>query len=76
MSIFRIYPEKSNTIASGIFSALNSGQNAVSELWYGGGGQSIAPQKRNSMSRLLLYFNLSSFLYADIVNRIFNSGIY
>jgi hypothetical protein len=61
MSVYRIYPEKSNTIASGtLFQHLNSGQNAVSELWYGGGGDNTYPQLRNSISRLLLYFDLST----------------
>jgi len=59
MSIYRIYSEKSNTIASGVFQNLNSGQNAVSDLWYGGGGDGIAPLKRNSLSRLMLYFDIS-----------------
>ena len=58
MSVFRIYPTKSNTIASNNFSNLNSGQNAVADLWYGGGGTDTAPEKRNSISRFLLYFNL------------------
>ncbi len=59
MSIFRIYPTKSNTIAGSYFSALNSGQNAVTDLWYGGGGTDTAPEKRNSVSRFLMYFDIS-----------------
>ena len=60
MSIFRIYPSKSNTIASGSYANLNSGQNAVTDLWYGGGGTDTAPEKRNSLSRFLMYFDLSN----------------
>jgi len=59
MSIFRIYPSKSNTIASGVYSSINSGQNSVTDLWYGGGGTDTAPSKRNSISRFLLNFDLS-----------------
>lgn len=59
MSIFRIYPSKSNTIAGSSFSNLNSGQNAVTDLWYGGGGTDTAPDKRNSTSKFLLNFDLS-----------------
>lgn len=51
MSIFRIYSKKNNTIASGSFENFNSGQNAVSELWYGGIGQTT-----NSISRYLIKF--------------------
>jgi len=59
MSVFRIYPSKSNTIAGGSYVALNSGQNAVTDLWYGGGGTDTAPEKRNSYSRFLCKFDLS-----------------
>jgi len=57
MAIFRIYPEKSNTVANGLFSDLNSGQNAVTDLWYGG-GKSTELYNRNSISRFLMYFNI------------------
>lgn len=60
MSIFRIYPSKSNTIASSTFSNLNSGQNAVTDLWHGGGGTDTAPDKRNSISRFLMKFDLTN----------------
>ena len=60
MSIFRIYPSKSNTIASGNYNSLNSGQNAVTDLFYGGGGTDTAPDKRNSVSRFLVKFDLSN----------------
>lgn len=61
MSIFRILPERSNTIASGIYSLYNSGQNHITELWYGGGGTDTSPEKRNSYSRFLIYFDLTDF---------------
>jgi len=60
MSVFRIYPSKSNTIAGSYYSNLNSGQNTVTDLWYGGGGTDTAPDKRNSVSRFLLYFDLTN----------------
>ena len=56
MSVFRIYPSKSNTIANGLYQNYNSGQNATSDLWYGGGEISSI---QNSVSRLLMYFDLS-----------------
>jgi len=59
-SIFRIYPSRSNTIASGNFASFNSGQNAVSELWYGGGG---AGAKKNSISRFIMKFDLTDLQY-------------
>lgn len=60
MSIFRIYPNKSNTIASGPFEHFNSGQNEVSELWYGGGNVAgTFFERRNSISRFLVKFDLS-----------------
>ena len=65
MANYRIYPKKSNTIASGIFQNLNSGQNAITELWYGGGGTGVVPKIRNSISRFLMYFDLT-----DLKNKI------
>ncbi len=53
MGRFRIYPEKSNTIASGFFSNFNSGFNPATLLWYGGSGS------RNSISKYLIKFDLS-----------------
>lgn len=70
MSIFRIYPDKSNTIASGVYKNYNAGQNAVAELWYGGGGTDTAPEKRNSISRFLVKFDLS-----ELINKINNKEI-
>ena len=59
MAIFRIYPSKSNTIASGVYQIFNSGQNAVTNLWYGGGGTETSPEKRNSISRFIMQFDLN-----------------
>lgn len=59
MSVFRVYPSKSNTIAGSYFSNINSGQNSVTDLWYGGGGTNTSPEKRNSFSRFLIYFDLT-----------------
>jgi len=65
MSVFRILSTKSNTIASGLYRSYNSGQNACTDLWYGGGEvQSV----RNSLSRHLIYFDLT-----DLQNK-FNSS--
>lgn len=58
MGVFRIYPEKSNSIASGVYQNFNSGQNAVVDIWYGGGGTDTAPERRNSISRFIVKFNL------------------
>lgn len=52
MGRFRIYPEKSNTIASGFFRNFNSGFNPSALLWYGGSNT------RNSISKYLIQFNL------------------
>lgn len=62
MGVFRIYPEKSNTLASGSYSNFNSGQNAVTDLWYGGGGTDTAPERRNSISRFIIKFDLSELI--------------
>lgn len=53
MGRFRIYPEKSNTIASGYYSDFNAGFNPGALLWYGGTG------RRASVSRHLLQFDLA-----------------
>lgn len=63
MSVFRIYPTKSNTIASSpAYEYYNSSQNPVSDLWYGGGFEEGGVFRPNSVSRLLLYFDLSEYL--------------
>lgn len=65
MSIFRIYPSKSNTIASGIYSNFNSGQNSISDLWYGGGGTDTSLERRRSVSRFIVKFDLD-----ELVNKL------
>lgn len=72
MGILRIYPVKSNTIASGIYQVFNSGQNAVTDLWYGGGGGSTdsAIEKRNSYSRFIVKFDIS-----DLQNKLLSQEI-
>jgi hypothetical protein len=60
--IFRIYPNKSNTIASGAYEKFNSGQNAVTDIWFGGGGTDTVLQKRNSISRFIVKFDLNELV--------------
>ena len=60
MSVFRIYANKCNTIASGPFVNFNSGQNPVSNIWFGGGISST-----NTYSRFLMEFDL-----ADLQSRL------
>jgi len=62
MGVFRIYPSKSNTISSGAYQNYNSGQNAVTDLWYGGGGTDTAPERRNSISRFIVKFDLNELI--------------
>lgn len=57
MSRIRIYPEKENTIASGVYQSYNSSQNAVADLWYGGGTETVG-ERSASISRHLMYFDL------------------
>lgn len=73
MGILRIYPEKNNTIASGAYQFFNSGQNAVTDLWYGGGGTDTAPEKRNSYSRFIVKFDIED-LQSKIENFQINSA--
>ena len=62
MSVYRIYPSKSNTIASGsAFEFINSSQNPVSDIFYGGGFEENGVYRENNISRLLLYFDLNEF---------------
>lgn len=70
MGKLRIYSEKSNTIASGIYQNFNSGQNSITDLWYGGGGTDSALARRNSYSRFVTKFDL-----ADLQNKILNKEI-
>jgi len=63
MSIYRIYPNKSNTIASGsAFENINSSQNPVSDIFYGGGFTENGVYRENNISRLMLYFDLSELI--------------
>jgi len=60
MGKFRIYPSKENTIASGYaYENINSSQNNIVDLWYGGGATDTAVLRRNSISRHLVYFDIS-----------------
>lgn len=70
MGVFRIYPEKSNTIASNVYEYYNSSQNAVSELWYGGGTNPSSAEIRNSISRFIVKFDLD-----DLQNKLNNKEI-
>jgi hypothetical protein len=71
--ILRIYPTKNNTIASGIYAGYNSGQNSVTDLWYGGGGTDTALARRNSYSRYIATFNLED-LRSKLSSKEINSG--
>ncbi len=61
MQKFRIYPDRSNSIASGSFQYYNSSQNQLANLWYGGGYYHSNIYRENSISRHLMYFDLSDF---------------
>jgi hypothetical protein len=66
-------PAKSNTVASGAeYKQLNSSQNPVADLWYGG---SVLESgiNRNSISRHLIYFDLSD-LQSKMTDFTINSG--
>ena len=71
--IFRIYPTKNNTIASGFYQNINSGQNSVCDLWFGGGSPLVdsALQKRNSYSRFLVEFDIT-YLQNKLLNKEIN----
>jgi len=74
MGVFRIYPEKSNCIASGNYSNFNSGQNSVVDLWHGGGGTDTALQKRNTVSRFIVKFDLDE-LISKLNNKEINGNL-
>jgi len=62
MGILRLYPLKSNTIASGKqYETFNSGLNPATDLWYGRGDElnNLFQYGTNSFSKFLLYFDLS-----------------
>ena len=63
MGQFRIYPNKSNTIASSShFENYNSSQNQIASLWYGGGYYFNNIYRENSISRHLVYFDLTNLI--------------
>lgn len=71
MNKFRIYPTKEATIASSsAFENLNSSQNPIADLWYGGGIFQNNIYRPNSISRHLIQFDLtelqSKFLSKEI----------
>lgn len=74
MGVFRIYPSKSNTIASNVYARFNSGQNAVTDLWYGGGDTDSATERRNSISRHIVKFDISE-LITKISNKEINEDL-
>ena len=60
MAKFRIYPSKQNTIAQGVaYENINSSQNNVADIWYGGGATDSAVLKRHSISRHMVEFDLA-----------------
>lgn len=67
MGIYRIYPSASNTIANGRYATYNSSQNAVTNLWYGGGMGANTSFRQNTYSRCLMQFDLSNLMqnFAD-----------
>lgn len=74
MGVYRLYPTKSNTIASSsAFENINSSQNPISDIWYGGGFEENGVYRENSISRLLLYFDFSS-LQSKFNDLTINSG--
>lgn len=63
MGHFRIYIDKSNTIASSSsFENYNSSQNQIANLWYGGGYYYNNIYRENSISRHLMYFDISNLI--------------
>jgi hypothetical protein len=74
MGIFRIYPSKSNTMASGVYHNYNSGQNAVTDLWYGGGGTDTALERRRTNSRFIVKFDIDE-LVSKLSSKEINGGL-
>lgn len=72
MSVYRIYSSTANTIASGAYATYNSSQNAVTDLFYGGGVQT-AIYLQNAYSRYLIKFDISE-LQSKIAQKIILSG--
>lgn len=60
MSKLRLYPIKENTIAKGVaYERINSSQNNIADIWYGGGATDTAVLKRQSYSRHMVQFDLT-----------------
>ncbi len=63
MGKYRIYSNKSNTIASSpAYEIFNSSQNVHANLWYGGGAVVQNTYRYNSISRHLILFDLTEFI--------------
>ena len=77
MSIYRIYPTKNNTIASGnAYENFNSGFNPITNLWFGGGAESIvSPGTQNTISRFLVYFDLTNLQEAISSKQIMSGNV-
>jgi len=74
MSILRIYPSKENVIgSSNSFEFYNSSQNKIANLWYGGGYLINNDYRDNSITRNLMYFDLSD-LFSKFSNKEIMSG--
>ena len=77
MSLFKIFPSKSNTIASGFaYENYNAGFNPVTNLWFGGGAESIiSEQTNNTVSRYLMYFDLTELTNKFISGQILSGNV-
>lgn len=79
MSLFRVYPTKSNSIASGVaYESYNSAYNPVTNLWYGGGAESLIDtglSTRHSYSRFLVYFDLSDIVDKFVSREIISGNV-
>ncbi len=73
MQKFRLYPIKENSIASGSYQEYNSSQNQIANLWYGGGVFYNNIYRENTISRHLLYFDLTE-LQSKIYSKEIMSG--
>ena len=75
MGVYRIYSSKSNSIANGRYSLYNAGQNAVTNLWYGGGRGANTAQRENTYSRFLMQFDLSTLMQKFANNEIMSGNV-
>ena len=71
--IYRTYAIKSNTIASGAYQNFNSGQNAITDLFFGGGIES-GLESRNSISRFIVKFDIID-LQSKLQSKDINSSL-